>query len=343
MTRDQINSLYTHEDERGRFTTTDLSGGKAGGPDAYKPFNGVLPPVGRAWAPPQASKLPEWALKAIGSNYVDLGQLEKCQALDKTGLIYWTRKGNPRMKRYLQGVPEQAVPNLWTDITPASRSERMGYFTQKPLRLLERIIKASSNEGDVVFDPFCGCATTLEAAHNLDRKWVGIDIAIHAIKRVAKVRLQNRLGLVEGQDFTVEGVPRNLEGAMDLWTRDKYHFQKWAVESVDGFVTTRRTADGGIDGRLYFELPLRKDLQSMSIEVKGGKHVNIEHVRSLRGVLERDEASMAGLIIMEPLGTRKESNFKREMAAAGDLDVSGFPYPRMQMLTVPEILEGEAV
>ena len=247
------------------------------------------------------------------------------------------------LKVYLDDTQGKPLQNIWTDIPriPNTSAERMGYATQKPVALMKRIIKASSNEGDVVFDPFCGCATTLDAAHNLDRKWVGIDIAIHAIKRVAKVRLQDRLGLVEGQDFTVEGVPRNLEGAMDLWTRDKYHFQKWAVESVDGFVTTRRTADGGIDGRLYFELPLRKDLQSMSIEVKGGKHVNIEHVRSLRGVLERDEASMSGLIIMEPLGTRKESNFKREMAAAGDLDVSGFPYPRMQMLTVPEILEGK--
>jgi len=108
-----------------------------------------------------------------------------------------------------------------------SSKERLGYATQKPLVLLERIITASTNEGDVVFDPFCGCATTLEAAHKLKRKWVGIDIAIHAIKRVAKVRLADRLRLVEGLDFTIEGVPRNLEGAKDLWERDKYHFQKW--------------------------------------------------------------------------------------------------------------------
>ena len=84
--------------------------------------------------------------------------------------------------------------------------ERMGYATQKPLALLERIIKASSNKGDVIFDPFCGCATTLEAAHKLDREWIGIDIAIHAIKRVARVRLQERLGLVEGTDFEIDGV-----------------------------------------------------------------------------------------------------------------------------------------
>jgi len=218
--------------------------------------------------------------------------------------------------------------------------ERLGYATQKPLALLERIIKASSNPGDVVFDPFCGCATTLEAAHNLGRRWIGIDIAIHAIKRVAKVRLEERLRLVEGVDFIVEGVPRNLEGARDLWKRDKYHFQKWAVEQVDGFVTTRRGGDGGIDGRLYFARPGFKELRSMVIEVKGGANAGIAVIRDLRGTLERDEADMAGLIVMDQLGSRQAANFAREMAAAGDLDVMGVQYPRMQILTATEILEG---
>ena len=178
--------------------------------------------------------------------------------------------------------------DVWNDIAPinSQAKERIGYVTQKPLALLERIIKASSNEGDVVLDPFCGCATTLEAAHKLKRCWIGIDIAIHAVKRVARVRLQDRLGLQEDRDFTIEGIPRNTEGARDLWQRDKYHFQKWAVEQVDGFVTTKRTADGGVDGRLYFDVPDNPTLQSMVIEVKGGRHVGIADVRALRGVLE---------------------------------------------------------
>ncbi len=244
--------------------------------------------------------------------------------------------------------------NVWTDIpiiNPMAK-ERMGYDTQKPLALLERIIQASSNPGDVVFDPFCGCATTLEAAQRLDRQWIGIDIAIHAVKRVARVRLQERLGLIEGQHFEIDGVPRNVEGARDLWQRDKYHFQKWAVEQVDGFVTTRRSADGGIDGRLYFDVPdetglaagdrpLSDTLQSMVIEVKGGANVGIGVVRDLRGVLERDDALMAGLIVMDPLSKQKQRNFDREMAEAGDLEVRGVPYPRMQILTVAEILEGK--
>ena len=159
----------------------------------------------------------------------------------------------------------------------------MGYDTQKPLALMERIIKASSNPGDVVLDPFCGCATTMEAAQRLDRQWIGIDIAIHAVKRVARVRLTERLGLIEGQDFMVEGVPRTVEGAQDLWERDKYHFQKWAVEQVDGFVTTKRSADGGIDGRVYFAVPHAQDLQSMVIEVKGGANPSIRDLRALKG------------------------------------------------------------
>ena len=237
---------------------------------------------------------------------------------------------------------ERTIDNVWRipALQPASR-ERMGYATQKPLTLLERIIKASSDEGDVVLDPFCGCATTLEAAHKLDRQWVGIDIAIHAVKRVARVRLQERLGLVEGQDFTVEGVPSTLEGAQDLWQRDKYHFQKWAVEQIEGFVTTKRSADGGVDGRVYFALPDVKELQSMVIEVKGGANVPITALRALKGVLDYDTALMAGLIVMNPIKETQARNFARFMVDAGTLDILGIEYPRMQILTVGEILEGK--
>ena len=237
----------------------------------------------------------------------------------------------------------QPIQDVITDIPPinSQAKERLGYATQKPLKLLDRIIKASSNEDDVVFDPFCGCASTLEAAHRLNRQWIGIDIAIHAIKRVARVRLVDRCGLVADQDFTIDGVPRNVEGAKDLWERDKYHFQRWAVEQVDGFVTTRRTADCGIDGRLYFGLPREKSLQSMAIEVKGGKNVSIRDLRALKGVLDNDTALMAGFIVMDALGGTKDRNFHSFMAEAGDLDVEGIKYARMQMLTVEEILDGK--
>ncbi len=271
--------------------------------------------------------------------------IDNLESLDQEGRIYWPKKATawPRYIRYLDEVKGTALQDVWTDISPvnAKASDRLGYNTQKPTPLLSRIIEASTDPGDVVFDPFCGCATTLEAAHHLGRKWIGIDIAIHAIKRVAKIRLQDKLGLVEGKDFEIDGVPRDMEGARDLWSRDKYHFQRWAVEQVDGFVTTKRTADGGIDGRLYFGLPDAKDLSSMAIEVKGGRNVGIKEVRELRGVLDIDNALMAGLIVLEPIGVTKARNIRRFMANAGDMDVMGVKYHRMQVLTVAEILDGK--
>ncbi len=223
-----------------------------------------------------------------------------------------------------------------------SSKERMGYPTQKPLTLLERIIKASSNPGDVVLDPFCGCATTLEAAHSLGRQWAGIDIAVHAVKRVAKVRLEQRMGLVEGRDFIVGGVPHSVEGARDLMDRDPYHFQKWAVEEVDGFVPAKRTRDSGVDGRIYFDMADQsKDLGSMVLEVKGGRNVGIGVVRQLRSVLANDEgAQMAGLILLHPRGDQQARNFRLEMSKAGEFESDGVMYPRMQMLTVQQICAG---
>ena len=272
---------------------------------------------------------------------------EEMERLDQERRLILPAKKTQRIRRklYMSEAPGPMIGDVWTDIGPLqSGQERLGYATQKPTQLLERIISASTKERDTVFDPFCGCATTLEAAHKLGRHWIGVDIAIHAIKRVAKKRLQERLRLAEGEHFTIEGVPHNIEGARDLWSRDKYHFQKWAVEQVDGFVTTKRTADGGIDGRIYFGMPeddayKRRGLESMAIEVKGGKNVGINVVRELRGVLDTDQALMAGLIVLEPLGERKERNFRKSMADAGDLDVLGMKYSRMQLLTVEDILE----
>ena len=236
------------------------------------------------------------------------------------------------------GTPMRDVWDI--PIIAPSAQERMGYATQKPVALLRRIISASSNPNDVVLDPFCGCATTVEAAHKLGRDWIGIDIAIHAVKRVARIRLNERLGLVEGQDYVIKGIPRTVEGAQDLWERDKYHFQTWAVEQADGFVTTKRTADGGIDGRVYFAVPGVQELQSMVVEVKGGANVDVRDLRALRGVLDTDTALMAGLIVMRPLGPTKARNFERFAAEAGSVDILGNEYAKMQIITVEDLLEG---
>ena len=325
-----IEAFYKYRDAKGRYRISDLTGAGPREGESGQPWRDIDPSP-RHWAIPRTFP---------GAKDMPKGTLAALDHLKAIGRIAWTEDGMPGFKRYLHEMKGVKAQSIWTDIRPASGKERVGYDTQKPLDLMRRIILSSSNPGDVVFDPFCGCASTIEAAHELGRKWIGVDIAIHAIKRVAKVRLQDRLRLVEGKDFQVEGFPRNLEGAEDLWRRDKYHFQKWAVEQVDGFVTRKRTGDGGIDGRLYFHQPGRPDLGSMVIEVKGGKNVGIGVVRELRGVLEREEAQMAGLIVMKDLGPRKTPSFEREMAAAGDLDVMGVKYPKMQMLTVEDIFDG---
>ncbi|MDD9993144.1 MAG: DNA methyltransferase [Rhodospirillales bacterium] len=325
--KEDIEKRFPSVDDKGRFMSGPLLRSQSMGerPNLVFEFQGYTP----------------------GSSGWRMGR-DKLQAIYDSGDFYFTSRGIPRRKFRPGEEPGEIVDNIWTDIVAlgSQDQERLGYATQKPVALLERIIEASTNPGDTVFDPFCGCATTLEAAHKLGRKWIGIDIAIHAIKRVAKKRLQERLRLAEGEHFTIEGVPHNIEGARDLWSRDKYHFQKWAVEQVDGFVTTKRSADGGIDGRVYFGMPeddahKRRGLESMAVEVKGGKNVGINVVRELRGVLDTDQALMAGLIVLEPLGDRKERNFRKFIADAGDLDVLGMKYARMQILTVDDILEGK--
>ena len=230
----------------------------------------------------------------------------------------------------------------WPNFSPVGRlkKERLGYPTQKPLALLERIIKASSNPGDIVFDPFCGCATTIEAANKLGRRWIGIDITIHAIKRVARKRLHDRLHLVAGKDYVIEGVPQNFEGALELWRQDTYQFQKWCVEQVEGFVNAKRSADDGIDGRIYFDMPGEKVLQSMALEVKGGTNVGIKDLRSLNSVLQFENVQLAGLITLREPSARQLRNFKQSMALSGHLRLDGREYARMQLLTVQEIFDG---
>ena len=315
---------YTYEDAQGRrfYPVSLIAAGTRNGASGL-PWRGIdVTAKGNHWR-------------------YTVGRLDE---LDERGDIYWPPKGTmPRLKMYADDAKGELLQDWWDDIPPinSQAAERMGYATQKPLALLERIIAASSNPDDVVLDPFCGCATTIEAAHKLGRQWIGIDIAIHAVKRVARVRLADRLGLIEGQDFVIEGVPHTLEGAQDLWRRDKYHFQKWAVEQVDGFVTTRRTADGGIDGRIYFAVPGQTELQSMVVEVKGGKTVSVTDWRALKGVLSRDEALLAGMVIMEPLGGAKARNFSREVMDLEPINILGIEYDRMQILSVGEILEGK--
>ena len=325
--------FYRYTDARGRYRLVTLTGAGVRTGDSGKPWRGVDPTnVGRHWAVPKS------ALEAAYPNddLDGLSTQEKLDLLDKTGLIYWPTRGTvPQQKRYSDENPGVGIQDIITDIGPISSQskERMGYPTQKPIALLERIIQASSNKGDIVFDPFCGCGTTIYAAEKLERKWVGCDIAILSIKLVREV-LTERYRLVEGSNFTVDGIPTSVDGAQELFEKDPSMFQNWFVERVGGFPMQRKSADRGIDGRIYFET--RDGLREMMIQVKGGKHVRPTDVRDLRGVLEREpNAEMAGFLSMVPASKA----MRDEASTAGTFAYGGVQYPRIQFLTVSEVLE----
>lgn len=257
-------------------------------------------------------------------------------AMDVKGMIYWPKKhgGWPREKKFLNDAKGIPLQDVWTDVYPVNSQSgnRLGYPTQKPPELLTRIIQSSSNKGDVVFDPFCGCGTTIYAAQESGRTWIGCDVAILAVK-IIRETLTERYRLSEGGDFTVDGIPPSVEAAVELFNRDAHQFQHWAVERVGGFPMKKRGADRGIDGRMYFEA--KPGLKSMVISVKGG-HTGPADVRDLYGVLEGDsDAELGGFICLhEPTKAMHSAASK-----AGMYEYNGVSYNRLQILSVREILE----
>ena len=185
---------FRYEDQYGKYATQPLTGGRPGGPDAYGEFRGVLPSSGRAWAPPKRGTFPPQASQLLPADYETLGVIEKCEALDAAGVIHWSVNGIPYYKNYLSRMKGVHASDIILDVPRVHGEERVGYPTQKPLALLRRIISSSSNPGDVVLDPFCGCATACVAAEELDRQWVGIDISPKAAELV-RLRLKKELGL----------------------------------------------------------------------------------------------------------------------------------------------------
>ena len=332
---------YNYSDDQGKYESADLTASGSSSGESGKPWRGV-DPRNRHWSPPRTGKYAKYIEENFIPNYRSVvGVHDRLDMLDEAGFIHWTQQRKPRLKRYL--IPDAGQPpqSMWDDIAPVRGEEDKGYPTQKPVDLLNRIIKASSKAGDVVFDPFCGCGTTLEAAQRLNRKWIGIDIAIHAIKRVSATRLNEECGLIEERDYEITGVPRTLEGAEDLWKRDKHQFQKWAVEMVDGFVTSKKSRDGGVDGRLYFPMAEGADLKAMKLQVKGGGTVDIESLRALAGIIDEEDYPMGGFITRKTLGRMQRKNFLDFCETKGEIEIGGVSYPRLQILCVEEILEGK--
>ena len=262
----------------------------------------------------------------------------KMEQLIKMGMVVQTNPDTvPRRKLYLdegKGVP---IQSLWDDITAlhSQASERLGYPTQKPLALLERIIQASSNEGDVVLDPFCGCGTAVHAAQKLGRQWLGIDITHLAVSLIEKRMKDAFPGIV----FEVEGTPKDLEGAQNLALRDKYQFQWWACSLVGAqpFQGKKKGADDGIDGLIYFNDD-GKMPKKIIVSVKGGENVSVAMVRDLAHVVEREKAEI-GLFVTLAEATRP---MREEAVKTGyyALPNTQHAYPKIQILTIAGLLSG---
>jgi len=261
--------------------------------------------------------------------------------MDAEGNIYWPKKpgGWPRIKQYLdesKGVPLQDV---WVDVFPinSQAQERLGYPTQKPEALLERIIRASSKEGDTVLDPFCGCGTAVAVAEKLKRKWIGIDITHLAISLI-KTRLKDACG--DRVSYAVIGEPTTTEDAQELSASDPYQFQWWALGLVGARpVAQKKGADQGIDGRLYFHDEEGGKTKQIILSVKAG-HVTASHVRDLIGVMTREKAEIGVLISMED----PTQPMRKEGASAGLYSSPwGTNHPRIQLLTIAELLDGRGI
>ena len=261
---------------------------------------------------------------------------ERMQNLIDEGRVIQSGPGRvPREKRYLDEMPGIALQDVWTDIGPISAhaAERLGHPTQKPLALLQRIINVSSNQGDVVLDPFCGCGTAVHAAQKLGRKWIGIDVTHLAVSLIER-RL---LDAFPDLRFVVEGTPRDLDGARDLARRDKYQFQWWAVSLIDAVPQGGKVkgADRGIDGiRWVRSGPNGDDIERVLVSVKGGDNVGVAMVRDLVGTVDREKAAAGVLLTLTP-PTR---DMVREAAAAGRFNAGLGDFPRIQIYTIAELL-----
>jgi len=308
---------YTEDETGRRYTTSDLTAAKPGGDVEYE-WKGVKPYKGRYWAYSKANM----------------------KKFEKENRLYYTKSGMPRLKNYLDEMPGVPLQDLWTDIRPTPRSEKLSYPTQKPLALLERIIEASSNAGDVVLDPFCGCGTTVHAAEELGRNWIGIDITHLAIALIRK-RLTDAFGELP---FEIKGLPTSYAGALELARADKHQFELWVVGLLNAqpYKGGRKGADTGIDGYLRFKYfsesergKPKVERGTAIIEVKGGQ-TGVKDVRNLGEVVEREKADLGVFVsALKPTKPMYE-----HAAGKGNVTLGSREYPRLQVIWLKELMEG---
>ena len=330
-----IKNWYNREDERGRYVSRPLTAGGSTEGDSGQPWRG-REPTGHWTVPRILQKRYETeAGKSL------LGSVrERLDILADAGYIDFSSTGNPSWRRYLDEANKPRVHDIWDDddVKPIGRTsaERLGYPTQKPEALLERIIGASSKEGDIVLDPFCGCGTAIATAQKMNRKWIGIDITHLAIGLI-KRRMADQFGDV--LDYEVYGEPTTIEGAQELADMDKYQFEWWALGLVGARpADPKKGSDRGIDGRLYFHDDDSGETKQVIISVKGGS-TGVSHIRDLVGVIDRENAEIGVLITLRD----PTQPMRSEAASAGFYDSPWGKHTRVQILTIEELLDGAQI
>ena len=309
-----VKKFYRHEDERGRYQVDNLTGAGTTQGESGQSWRGVDPTaVSRHWAIPHRNSWPEGVEPP--ENYESLSVHEKLDVLDANGLIYWPPTGRvPRFKRYLSTSKGRRVHDVITDINPLSgqSKERTGYPTQKPIELYKRIVAASSNEGDLVLDPFCGCGTTLMASETLGRQWIGIDLTYLA---TGAVRLQiERLFPQLRNEITITGTPENVEQALELARTNPHGFEEWCATHVLHFrPNARRGGDGGIDGTFRFPIGRIQGRQAYGkavAQVKGGNYT-LGYIRDFRTAMQNEEADLGVFVVTSPPSRGMETEASR--------------------------------
>jgi DNA modification methylase len=340
-TKEYLESEYKHTAPDGRrYKETDLTAAKPGGDTEYEWH------VKRPWGPkarweadldneyknPKA----EHEYKAVRPYKGRYWAYSKANLIQfaQDGCLIHRRTGAPRLVQYADSMLGIVLQDLWDDIPPVAGGEDLGYPTQKPLSLLERIITESSDEGDTVLDPFCGCGTAVHAANKLRRNWIGIDITHLAISLIEK-RLRDAF---PGVAFDVHGTPKDMEGAHALAAQDKYQFQWWAVSLVDAvpYGGKKKGADTGIDGLIYFK-PDGKTTEKAIVSVKGGENVNVAMIRDLAQVVHREKAKIGVFLTLADA----TGPMKTEAVKEGYFETPYGKYPKIQILTISDLFQGK--
>jgi DNA modification methylase len=332
---DYLESKFRFADADGRrYRETILTGSGTRNGSSGQPWRGVNPTTaGRHWA------IPGYVRHLLGEGQLATAQ-DALDRLDAIGRVKWPAKGGvPVFKQYLDDLPGSSLQDVWIDIFPldSQARERLGYPTQKPVALLERIVEASSEPGDVVLDPFCGCGTSIDAAQRLGRSWIGIDITHIAINLI-KSRLHDTYGDGILSTYTVVGEPADLESAEQLAAEDPWQFQAWALDLVNARVagSDKKGGDKGIDGRLIFAEDDKGGFGSVILSVKAGS-LAPTFVDALLGVVESNGASIGAMISMH----KPTPGMYQRAAKAGLFESKHWgKFPKIQLLTVEGLLKG---